>query len=441
MNVVTGVRNPRPHGAWFFLIALAASLPYWRSLGLPPIEDDYVQIWLGRIYGAPSQWGDLFADPLYRCRATSIVLTRLSEALFGNNQFVFNLQSLLLHMVNALLVAALGRWRLLGYGISLPAAFFWGLSERLHEAVIWYAALPEQLVFFFTLLAFLAWIEWWQHDSRRAYWLATAFFLLALLSKESAVVFCGLALLPLLAAPKRWQEMAFAIAPHAAVSVLYFALILFAKSNHLHWNDGTFQLGWHFFTVILNSTTRIFWFWGGLAMLALYLMRRQVNWLIVGIGIAWILLCLLPYSFVSYMPRVPSRHVYLAMVGRSLILALALGLLWQYRRLAGTVAALFLLYNALYVGIYKRSQFVARANATEQLVETASKIKADAYSVECFPHDPELASLALNQRLGISLSKISASRQGACKVLTVRATDPASVQPFARFGGALKTAQ
>lgn len=423
MNVVTGIREVRHAWAWLAAIALLATVPYWRGLSLPPIEDDYVQIWLGRIYGAPGQWAALLADPLYRCRATSILLTRATDELFGNSQFVFNLQSMLLHGLNATLVAFLGGWKVIGYRLSVTAAFFWGLSQRLHEAVIWYAALPEQLVFFFTLIALLCWIEWWQEGSKHAYAGAIVAFVIALFSKESAVVFCGLALLPLLADWRRWREMPLPLAPFVSISALYFAMNAMAKSEHLHWNDGTFRLGWHFIPVILNSSARIFWVWGGLALIVLALARRKVNWLVVGIAAAWMLITLLPYSFVGYMPRVPSRHVYFAMVGRSLILAVALSVVWHYRRVTAMVAILFVIWNTTYVAVFKQSQFEARADVTEKLVEEASKLRGSAFQVECFPHAPELAEFALSQRLGVDLQKVKARRDGNCRTMTIRVVE------------------
>ncbi len=424
LNDVTGVRPLRAYWPWLLVIALLSTLPYWRSLGLPPIEDDYLQIWLGQIYGAPSQWGALLADPLYRCRATSIVLTRLTEELFGNTQFVFNLQSVILHAINAVLVAALGRWRVIGYKISIPAAFFWGLSERHHEAVIWYSALPEQLVFTFVLLATICWLEWWESGSKRAYAGACLAYGLALASKESGVVFCGLALLPLLADWRPWRRMAWAVAPFGAAAAGYFLLNYLAKANHLHWNDGTFRLGWHFIPVMLNSTVRVFWIWGLAGFVLLYFLRERVSRGVLLMGLAWILICLLPYAFIEYMPRVPSRHVYLAMAGRALILAVALQAVSQYRRWAAIGAFAFLLSNTGYVTLYKHGQFVARAQVMEDFLEKARQTPAEAYAVECFPRAPELAPLALQQRLGVDPKKVSARRDGDCTELTVKPADP-----------------
>jgi hypothetical protein len=55
-----------------------------------------------------------------------------------------------------MLVFAMGVWRPIGWRVSALAACYFAVSQRHHEAVIWYAALPELLVFFFCILSFLA---------------------------------------------------------------------------------------------------------------------------------------------------------------------------------------------------------------------------------------------------------------------------------------------
>jgi hypothetical protein len=401
-------------------VACLAALPYLRSLGLPPIEDDYIQIHESRKYGHPSDWGSLAADALYRCRATSIVLTYATEQIFGFNQQIFRLQSVLLHIVNALLIVSLGYWRPLGYRLSFMAAGLWALAERHHEAVLWYAALPEQLVFFFVIAALYFWLRWWQDGSNWAYVASMACYLLALLSKESAVVFCGLAFLPLLFDFSRWRQTATALTPPILIAGIYFLINLAAQDNNLHWNDGTFRPGWHFAQVMFNSIGRLFWIWGGLGLVALACWRREVNWRLIAFAALWIIICLAPYSLLSYMPRVPSRHVYLASLGRAIMLAVALGLAWRYRRLTIGVCCLFVLGNAAYVSFPKHEQFLRRAQVTEDVVEAASEIDAQSYTVSCFPHDPQLAELALHVRLNVPLSNIVARRDGNCSTMQVQ---------------------
>jgi hypothetical protein len=403
-------------------VACLAALPYLRSLGLPPIEDDYIQIHESRKYGHPSDWGSLAADALYRCRATSIVITYATEQIFGFNQQIFRLQSVLFHVLNALLIVSLGYWRPLGYRISFAAAALWALAERHHEAVLWYAALPEQLVFFFVLAALYFWLRWWQDGTRWAYAASMACYLLALLSKESAVVFCGLAFLPLIFDYKPWRRAATALVPAIGIAILYFLLNLTAQDDHLHWKDGTFRPGWQFALVMFNSINRLFWFWGTLGLIALAFWRREVNWRLIAFAALWIVICLAPYSLLSYMPRVPSRHVYLASLGRAFMLAVALGLVWRYRRVTIGLCGLFVLYNIAYVSFPKHEQFLRRAQVTEAVVEAAGALDARSYSVSCFPHDPQLAELAIHVRLNVPLANVNARRDGDCSTMQVRGT-------------------
>src|SRR6516165_9338049 len=50
----------------------------------------------------------------------------------------------------------------IGWRISAIAACIFAVSQRHREAVMWYAALPELMVFFFVLLSLLCWVRWLQ---------------------------------------------------------------------------------------------------------------------------------------------------------------------------------------------------------------------------------------------------------------------------------------
>ena len=140
--------------------------------------------------------GPCRATSLYRCRATSIVLTYWTERFFGLAPLVYNLSSVLLHIFNTWLVFALGMWRPIGWRVSALAAAFFAVYEGHQEAVIWYAAIPELLVFFFSLVSLLLWMLWIR-TGRRLYAAGSFFaFLLALLSKEPGVAVVPLLLLP-----------------------------------------------------------------------------------------------------------------------------------------------------------------------------------------------------------------------------------------------------
>lgn len=394
-----------PLGWWTFAVLIVlAILPYARALGLPLIADDYVQIQLAREYGPVSGWTQLAADPLYRCRATSLVLTYWTERWFGLSALAFNWSSLILHIVNTLLVLALGRWKVIGWRVSIVAAGFFAVYQGHQEAVIWYAALPELLVFFFVFLCLLSWIRWAETGS--ALWLAATgvLFVLALLSKESAVVIVPLmGLVLLLQHPRHWRRF-LAVIPFGLLSLLYFWGIFANRSHHLHFNDaGTFSIWAPVWITIPVSVARLFWIWGCLSLAALFWLRERRRIVLISTSLAWIVITLLPYSFLTYMHRVPSRHVYLASVGLSLVVAAGfLGMMKRFENRAAlpwALASIIVLHHCAYLWTRKHAQFLDRAAPTELVIDYASRASGPVH-LHCFPYDPVVAQLAVRYRLG-----------------------------------------
>lgn len=424
---MTQFSMPRQRGRvalWTVVLCLLCTLPYWRAITLPLISDDYLQIWLGKKYFSISTWPELAQDALYRCRATSIWLTGVWHAMFGHAAVAYNLQSLIVHACNVALIVSLGRYERIGFAVSAPAAAVWGVYERHHEAVMWYAALPEQLVFFFVLLSLVLWLEWWKRGAAWLYAASAVSFVLALLSKESAVIGCAFLLVPLVFDRSEWKRLLQGAAPYFVVSGLYFLANHAARENHLHWNDGTFRIGWHFVPVMLNSTARLFSVWGALALGLLVWKRRQVDWKLVAVALVWVPVSLAPYSFVAYQPRVPSRHVYFASLGLAMLLALA----WRQiesRRVATAVFAAFIVFNTVYIWVYKHDQFLERAKVTEKMLEDArvviGKEGARPVRVTCFPLAAEIATIALEDKLKVSPEMVTVENAvaGQCSAVGV----------------------
>ena len=376
-------------------LAVLAVAPYVRALGLPFISDDYLQVWLGRHYGPIAAWPDLAGDVLYRCRATSIVLTYWTERFFGLAPLAYNLSSLALHVFNTWLVFALGFWRPIGWRVAAAAAAFFAIYEGHQEAVIWYAAIPELLVFFFSLASLLLWMLWIRFG-RRLY-AAGSFcaFLLALLSKEPGVVVVPLLLLPVWTERvplRRWLGPWLAFAAAAAA----YTLMTFAgQSAHQHFHDGTFSLRAPVAMVMANSMVRMLWFWG-LAALAAVMAWQARRWRpLLALALGWGVITLLPYSFLTYMPRVPSRHTYFASVALAWIVAAGLlTVLPRWRRSAGVaLVALLLAHNSAYVWTRKHRQFLERAMPTERLLSFVRENEGEIY-VHCFPYPASLAVIA-----------------------------------------------
>lgn len=388
-------------------LAFVAVLPYLRSLSLPFISDDYVQIWLARVFIPLSGWKALAADVLYRCRATSLVMTYWTDEWFGLNPFVFNLSSLFVHILNTWLVFSLGMWRPVGWRIAAVAAAFFAVYEGHQEAVIWYAALPELLVFFFGLLTFLFWIHWMQSSSRSAwaYLASLACFVLALASKESAVAVAPLLLLPAWSEKAPWRRWLAPWSVFAVLAGLYAVSIFAGSAHHLHFHDaGTFSLHAPFVVVWANSFFRLFWIWGWVAVVILFVFRRKMEFQGVLLAAAWVSITLLPYSFLTYMNRVPSRHTYFASAGLAWIVAIAMVGLYEKIHLSRrwpvwALAAVVLAHNCVYIWTRKQQQFLERAAPTEKLVRFARRVRGPIY-IHCFPYGLECAQRAVDLRVG-----------------------------------------
>lgn len=379
-------------------------LSYGWALQLPFIADDYVQIQLARDFGPVSGWQALAHDALYRCRATSLVLTHWTERAFGLDPFAYNLSSLLLHIVNSLLVFALGCWRSIGWKVSTLAACFFAVGQRHSEAVVWYAAVPELLVFFFSLASFLCWVHWLQSrtPSVMAYAGTVFFYVLALLSKESAVAVAPLAVLAVFCHEERPLKRLWGAVPLVALAAGYFALAFVARKTHLHFSDGTFSLKAPFMEVLTRSIGGLLWVWGAVFLLALGIWRAWQWRSLLWTSAAWIILTLLPYSFLTYMPRVPSRHTYFASVGLSLIVA-AGGLalkewaeLHKRKWMVPVSAAVIIFHESGYLWTVRSLQYAAREEPTVELLRIGRRSSGPIYA-KCFPYSPFIAEYALKQ--------------------------------------------
>jgi len=418
LPAISGTRNARRgdpaviSGRYVFLVSflviLLSILAYGRALNLPFIADDYLQIQLSRDYGPASAWPNLAQDALYRCRATSLVLTYWLDRVAGLVPFYYNLVSLVLHIANSMMVFALGWWRPIGWRIAAFAACFFAVSQRHSEAVVWYSAIPELLVFFFVLAGFLFWTRWLDANQSWALkWLyvgALVSFGLALLSKESAVVLVPLCALATLWHPTKPLRQLFGLIPFAVLSVAYFAITYAARNTHQHFNDGTFSLSAPVIETLLRSMGGLLWVWG-VVCIPLFFARSFNRWRsILPLACAWMIISLLPYCFLTYMPRVPSRHTYLASVGLALIVAAGLLTFHELTKglkrawLTPCAMAIIVVHQCGYLWSFKYWQYYQRAEPTEALIRLAERGPEEIHA-NCFPYSPNIADYALRLRI------------------------------------------
>jgi hypothetical protein len=382
------------------LLALASYLPALRQ---PFIEDDYPNIALARAHGPVEGWGGMARDRVNRVRATTFVLTHWIERTFGLLPAAFYAVSILLHILNCLLLYALGRWPPVGFRVSAWGAAFFAVHEGHQEAVMWYSACNELLLFFFGSLSLLGWLRFLEGGRRSWGWYAASLlcFVLALLSKESSVVFVALLSLPLLCGPGRPSRGLLPLAPFVLLGALYAVSIFQTHGESFRFSDGSFELSAPFWETWTKSLFALFWPWGWLALVALAARRRGD---VLRPGLLWAFVGLVPYMFVAYVHRVPSRQTYLASAGLALLVGAAVVVLKEWlgpsrNWLVAALLCLVLFQNVSHIWTRKHRLFLKRAEPTERLVALARSVEGPIY-VRCFPRPPIIAEAAVRVALG-----------------------------------------
>jgi len=394
----------RAHTLILLLLAALALAAYAPVFHQPLLQDDYPNIEQARIYGPVSGWPAMFDDWILRYRATFYVLTFWISRGFGLAPAAFYAASVVLHILCTWLVYALGTWRVIGWRISAVAAVFFAVAEGHQEAVMWYSASPELLMFLFGFASLLCWVRFIERQGGWGWYaVALASFVLALLSRESAVVLAALLWLPV------WAGRS---GPRARVLWLLFAgmaaleafVIFRDRANSFRFQNGSFSLSAPFRITLPVSCARLLWVWGLLALLLVLLLRMKQYRQLLALSAIWVVLALLPYSFLTYMHRVPSRQTYLASVAAAWVVAAGFWTLHArlrlYRRAAlAAVVVTVLAANIGYLWTAKRRQYLQRAAPTEALLTVARKVDGPIY-MRCYPPPRIVYEAALRLETG-----------------------------------------
>jgi len=392
----------RNHAGILAGLAALAILAYLPMFQQPLIQDDYPNIEQARQFGSVSGWPALLSSGVFRYRATWYVLTGWVEHLF-EAPAAFYAVGLALHIVCVWLVYALGAWRLIGWRVSAVAAAFFAVQEGHQEAVMWYSASSELLMFLFGTLSLLCWAR--VVDKKGGWkWYAASLvsFAAALLSKESAVVFAALLLLPLLGSRAARRALLWWL-PFGALAAGDQWLIFSARAYSFRFHDGSFSLTAPFWITLPVSCARLLWPWGLLAALVLLMLRAKQHRQVLRVAALWIVLALLPYSFLTYMHRIPSRQTYLASLGLAWIVAAGFWAFQARLRLhrsvvVAAVVMVVLASNIGYLWTRKRQQFAERAAPVEALVALARQTDGPIY-MRSFPDPAMIYPAALRRRV------------------------------------------
>ena len=387
-----------------FLLAVAALVVYAPCFSIPLIADDYPNIAQSLSYGAPEGVVRLLADAQFRLRATSYWAMYGLWRVAGPSAWAYHAASVALHIAGTwllwLVASAWPRMR----AAAFYAALFFAVYEGHQEAVMWFSAINELLMFAFGMASLWCWMtaigtRWgWVREAA-----GVALFALALLSKESAVIL--LPLFVLAAEPAEWRQRLPRLAPHVVLATLAVLSIAQSRANSFRFADGSFSPHAPFWLTWPHSMGRLLWVFGWLALLVI---RFEGNgprwWRGLPAVFGWMGMALLPYSFLTYSTRIPSRQVYLASAGLALLVGWAMARIARHK-LAALALALMLVVNAGILWTRKRSQFVERAAPTEALIDFARKTPGPVW-VECFPLPPFVGGEAIHLVLGRSASDL-----------------------------------
>lgn len=339
------------------------------------IWDDSILIVYNPAVRTPAAIRSIFSSPLYPSfpcyyRPLQTLSYSIEHALFGLQPFYFHLTNLILHILNALLVYAIVRRLTNGSFVAMAAALFFVAAPFHTEAVAYISGRADLLASLFLLAAF------WAHLSNRPA-LSVAGYLLALLSREQTIIF-PLVLLgydfffgrPIKAALKYYLALAglavwyliwrvFVVQSGQTPFVGAFLaagnangierLLTFAKDVVLYLGIVALPLNLHMEREISAVRGVGDPYVLGFAALALFivllLLRYPRQRRLIGFGLVWFALLLLPQSSLLFPSLIAEHFIYLSCIGIFLIVALFLQMLWEKRpRFAGILVGLWVLF-------------------------------------------------------------------------------------------------
>jgi hypothetical protein len=327
-------------------------------------------------------------------RSVTYVYFWMAFRLFGLRPELYYLSSIALHIAASLAVFGLVRTVTGRTLTAWVAALFFAVYARHEEAVMWISANNSTIL---TLNCLLFLTLWERHLSGgRSRWTkagAVAMFVVALFSKESAV-----ALLPLaafrVAAHGPAMHVFRKIWPLAAICTGFIVLWLSQSGRNFFVSDGHYAIGMHFPRVygrsLISLLSSALPFIAAVPLLYRW-NRRSANSLTptvfatanVLFFLAWILLSMIPDSFLTYSKYIASRNTYFPSVALAALVGILFTVLLDNARSPRIKAASALLlaavlsFNGQYLWRKQDPQYVKRAAPTRQLIAVLNSTDFD----------------------------------------------------------------
>ena len=413
---------PRPALRAFLLVVLALGA-YLPAIQLPFISDDYHQIPIARA-DALAGWAPLWHDTLLRTRFTYMFLSATLDRIFGFEPFPFYAASISLHIASVLLLYRICVWRAVPLPVAFWGALFFAVQEGHQEAVMWLAASYDLLVFAFGMAALVAWVK--RLDGGHVNWYFTSLlsFLVAALSKETFGVFALLmmAITVWERHKKGLRPALIQLIPFVAISIAYVMFIWMTKVAGQE-VDGRFAIsGFKWVAVFFRGLWDLLFPFGLGAIAILVWARRRSDRLLIAFALLWIVLGILPHSFLTYMPRLASRHTYLASGGLALLFGVAMARLSKIvpqQRIFRLLIVAVVGINLEIIWVKKMAQFKERAEPTE-LLKIAAESATSPITIDCLTVPDVIAVGALQSVGGQAIIRKQGPQHDHCFAIEYR---------------------
>jgi len=384
-----------------FVLALAV---YWPFINTFFALDDFTWVRVAQNADVARTVRDAFAspDPTPFQRPTPFwrplvdIYFVVGWRLFGDHTTGWHLANLVLHSLNASLLAFLS-WRLTrSAAVGIAAAVLFLLLPTYEFAVTWISSVTELLGGFFYMLGLVLYLTFLRSSGRRwpAYWGAFAALFFALLAKESTISFA--ALLAVLVLVERQPSTAsdarrrlIELMPFAALTGAYI-MFRYTQQYDEASSIGLFEIGnhawgnlWRYLEHLMlplrqNRGDWVLWVQPVAATLLvlagitmLWARRRVMSFVFV-----WMLLALVPYVFI--LGGAVPRYTYLAAMPLSLLVVLMVSeaIAWLRPRVDGRM-----LFGGLAVAVVLLGYVVANETRDRQgLINGQARLSEQLYN-------------------------------------------------------------
>lgn len=368
------------------LVAVLCVAAYAPAFNNGFIADDYHNLMIANEFASDPSY--LLSVPPQNFRVTTFIMLAIGQWAFGEQAAYYYIFPLLIHFLNCLLL-----WKLmilLGRPIqeAFLAACIFSVFQAPQEAMMWLSASAEAMLAFTILAMVVLWLQ-------DRYLLCALMYCIALVSKESAPV--AVLLIPLIdwlrgKGGARREYLVF-IPP----TLVFGAVFLWLSSSNPMIQAGIYEFGPQAILVALKGLHRLMWPWMYILIIAnRCIAGRWISPFNFAQAAVVLAAAMLPYVFLTYTDKLPSRHVYMASIIMMAFMAWII-IRTPNRRFRQAFVLLFILFNISYLWIRKDAQYEERAAPTTALLEILETVPPAPIMIVDFAYPYPIIAKAVSQ--------------------------------------------